>query len=121
MSFGIEFKLIEKLNSTKDNTFWINQCIDYANTNWDKYGYIYIFSCPSIFDNIEYAVRGYKWLWNRILSNLGVGRLVHHKHYGWTFYLQDTHRIWSQKDGVIAGKTWSLNRKFGHGRIKYLL
>lgn len=113
ISLGIEFKSVENLKSTKNITHWVTQCIDYANTNWDKHGYIYIFSCPSIFDKLSYTVQDKEWLWNRILSNLGIGRLVQHHIYGWTFYLQDSHRIWSQKDGIIAGKTWSLNRKLG--------
>lgn len=118
--FGIEFKLAEKLKDTKDKTLWIKQCIDYANTEWDNYGYLYIFSCPSIFDKLEYAVMGNQWLWNRILSNLGVGRLDMNNYHGWTFYLQDTHRIWSQKGGVASGKNWSLKRKFGRDSYKYI-
>ena len=118
--FGIEFKLEEKLKDTKDKTLWIKQCIDYANTKWDGYGYIYVFSCPSIFDKLEYTVQDKSWLWNRILSNLGVGRLDNHKNYGWTFFLQDTHRIWSQKGGVASGKNWTLKRKFGRDSFKHL-
>lgn len=118
VAFGIEFKSQDKLDSTKDKTLWIKQCIDYANTRWDEYGYLYIFSCPSIFDQLKYAVKDEGWLWNRILSNLGVGRLDNIKNYGWTFFLQDEHRIWSEKDGVVCGKKWSLKRKFGRSSFK---
>ena len=118
--FGIEFKLQENLKDTHDSTHWIKQCIDYANTKWDNYGYIYVFSCPSIFDKLDYAVQGNQWLWNRILSNLGVGRLDNHKYYGWSFFLQDTHRVWSQRDGVTSGKHWTLKRKFGRDSYKHL-
>lgn len=112
VSLGIEFKFTEKLASTKDKTLWLKQCIDYANTKWDDYGYIYVFSCPSISGENE-GIKGDPWLWNRILSNLGVGRLDYHVSYGWTFYLQDQHRIWSEKHGVVCGKHWDLKRKFG--------
>lgn len=117
---GVEFKLEEKLKSTKDKTLWIKQCIDYANTKWDNYGYLYIFSCPSIFDKLEYTVKGDQWLWNRILSNLGVGRLDKNDYNGWAFYLQDSHRIWSQKHGISYGKHWTLKRKFGRDSFKHL-
>lgn len=110
--FGIEFKCESKLESIKDNILWINQCIDYADTNWNKYGYIHIFSCPGIFDKLKRSLKDLP-LWNRLISNMGVGTLENHPRYGWTFYLQDSHRIWSQKDGVISGKHWSLKRKFG--------
>lgn len=118
--FGIEFKLAEKLKDTKDKTLWIKQCIDYANTNWDNYGYIYVFSCPSIFDKLEYSVQDKGWLWNRILSNLGVGRLDNHNYHGLTFFLQDSHRIWSEKGGVASGKKWTLKRKFGRDSYKHI-
>ncbi len=120
VSFGIEFKLEEKLKDTKDKTLWIKQCIDYANTNWDNYGYIYVFSCPSIFETLEYTFQDKSWLWNRILSNLGVGRIENHNYHGLTFYLQDTHRIWSKNGGVASGKHWTLKRKFGRDSFKYL-
>ncbi|NOT94192.1 hypothetical protein [Ferruginibacter sp.] len=113
ISIGIEFKSKEKLDGIKHTTHWIKQCIDYANTKWDNHGYIYVFSCPSILDE-----NNDKIYWNKILSDLGVGRLGYTKYYGWTFYLQDNHRIWSQKDGVIEGKKWSLLRKFGRDSFK---
>lgn len=113
--FGIEFKAKQNLKDTTHKTHWINQCIDYANTNWDKFGYMYIFSCPSVFENLGDVIKGEPWLWNRILSNQGVGRLDFNKYHGLTFYLQDTHRIWSEKGGVASGKVWSLKRKFGRG------
>lgn len=118
--FGIEFKLEEKLKGTKDKTLWIKQCIDYANTRWDNYGYMYIFSCPSIFGKLDQVIQGNQWLWNRILSNLGVGRLDNHKSYGWTFFLQDTHRVWSQREGIASGKHWTLKRKFGRDSFKHV-
>jgi len=117
---GIEFKLEEKLKDTKDKTLWVKQCIDYANTRWDNYDeYLYIFSCPSIF-YLDNVVKGDPWLWNRILSNLGVGRLDLDKNHGWTFYLQDSHRIWSENEGVAQGKNWALKRKFGRAGFKHI-
>lgn len=113
VALGIEFKLKEKLNGTKDSTAWMKQCVDYANTKWDNHGYLYVFSCPSIFDDLDHCSIGVPSLWNRFLSNLGVGRVAYNDFHGWTFYLQDTHRIWSERGGVASGKHWSLIRKFG--------
>lgn len=117
--FGVEFKLEEKLYGTKEKTAWISQCIDYANTKWDDFGYMYIFSCPSIFDKLRYTVGDEGWLWNRILSQQGVGRLDKVPNYGWTFFLQDQDRIWSESDGVVCGKRNNMKRKFGRSKLKF--
>ena len=114
IAFGVEFKSPDKLKSTNDTTGWFAQCIDYANTNWDSYGYINIFSCPRLFDDLTFAnVQDSRLLINRLFSNLGIGELYKHKNYGFCFYLQNSHLIWSEKRGVIGGKNWSLKRKFG--------
>jgi len=112
VAFGIEFKAKEKLDGLKASTHWVKQCIDYANTQWDSYGYIYVFSCPNIFEKDDEIYL------NRILSDLGVGVLRDNNYHGWTFYLQDRHRIWSEKDGICEGKKWSLIRKFGRDSFR---
>lgn len=114
VAFGIEFKSPNKLKSTTDKTHWLTQCVDYANTNWNDYGYIHIFSCPAIFDTLLHTnLPESQWLLNRLLSNMGIGELKQHSSYGWCFYLQNSHLIWSEKRGVVAGKTWTLQRTFG--------
>ena len=42
--FGLEYKNVERINGdTTKFTSWLGQCVDYANTKWDNYGYIYIY------------------------------------------------------------------------------
>lgn len=114
VALGVEFKSPDKLGSTTDKSHWMTQCVDYANTDWNNYGYIHIFSCPAIFESLQNAnVHEGIWLLNRLLSNMGVGELKHHPNYGWCFYLQDSHLIWSEKRGVVSGRVWKLRRTFG--------
>ncbi len=59
VAFGIEFKDTDrfaKSYDTKNLTQWLAQCIDYANTNWDNFGYLYIFCCPSLVDEVPESV-----------------------------------------------------------------
>jgi hypothetical protein len=111
--FGIEFKSPDKIKSTHDVTHWISQCVDYANCTWGDYKYIYILSCPGVFENYSGSlIKEGKWFIDRVISDMGVGQLMLHYKYGWCIYLQ-THLIWSENRGVISGKTWALKRKFG--------
>jgi hypothetical protein len=47
------------------------------------------------------------------MSHLGIGELRFDQRYGLTFFLQQSHRIWSQLNGVESGKSWSMEREFG--------
>jgi len=120
---GLEFKNNLRLKGdTKNYTKWLAQCIDYSHTEWGEYGYIYVFACPGLIEGLPYQTDvdptkndpdSIQWLLPRIMSQLGVGELKNSNKYGWTFYLQNEHRIWSQKEGVREGNRWSLTRKFG--------
>lgn len=115
-ALGIEFKDTARFRSnfdTKDFTKWLAQCIDYSNTRWGKYGYLYIFACPSITDNVPEHVLGNEQFVVNLMSQLGVGELKKLNKYGLTFILNGRHRVWSRNKGVEAGKSWNLLRKFG--------
>lgn len=116
--FGLEFKDMPNLDQkgdTTDFTKWFAQCVDYSNTNWNNYGYIFILTCPGITSSKFVQAVDSSWMLKRIMGHLGIGELVFLKNYGWSIILHDEkHRLWSQKNGVeTGGKTWNLTRIFG--------
>lgn len=115
--FGLEFKDLPNLDQkgdTKDFSKWLAQCVDYSNTYWNNYGYIYILTCPGITTSRFLQQVDASWMLTRIMAHLGIGELKFSNPYGWTITLSGQHRLWSQKNGVeMAGKSWNLQRCFG--------
>jgi hypothetical protein len=116
ITLGVEFKNDFRLRGDTNNyTKWLAQCVDYCHTIWGDYGYIYVFTCPSLVEGLPSIgdTNAVQWIVPRIMAPLGIGELKKHEQYGWTFFLQEAHRIWSEKEGVKEGKHWDLKRKFG--------
>jgi hypothetical protein len=112
--FGLEYKDVERIDGDTTNfTRWLGQCVDYANTKWDNYGYIYILTCPGIRTTEFIQKIDSNWMLARVMGHLGIGELKVLKNYGWSITLHDSHRLWSEIKGVESGKTWNLKRKFG--------
>ena len=115
-ALGIEFKDTLRLkDDTRNFTHWLGQCVDYASTEWDEFGYLYVFTCPGLGGGLrKYEAQGDgTQLLPRIMSCLGIGELRRSRFYGPTFYLHQSHRVWSKRRGVEEGRRWSLTRKFG--------
>lgn len=115
---GIEAKDHMQLSGAKGFTKWIAQCVDYANTKWESFGYIYIFAYPSLIKGVTKHLKltknsGVPWLLPRILAQLGIGELRHDDNTGLTFILNQSHSIWSKKHGVQEGKFRTMKRVFG--------
>ena len=116
VALGIEFKdTIRIAGDTTNYTKWLAQCVDYSHTKWSRFGYIFVFACPELIEGIPGRRHsgGAGWLLPRILGHLGIGELREVPNYGLTFFLHDSHRIWSEYQGVELGCHWSLRRKFG--------
>ncbi len=117
VALGVEFKDVARLRGDTTNfTSWLAQCVDYGNTNWNGFGYLHVFACPSLVDGVpgERAGPGSAvWILPRVMSHLGVGELREVERTGLTFLLQGSHRIWSETHGVECGARWSLKRHFG--------
>lgn len=115
--FGVEFKDMEafdKRGNTKDFSKWLAQCVDYANTDWDHYGYVYILTCPGIQTSAFVQAAYGQTFMPRFLAQLGVGELKLSRYYGWTITLHGDNRIWSEKNGVENNAArWNLKRTFG--------
>ena len=116
VALGIEFKDTERFSrnyDTKDFTKWLAQCIDYSNTAWNGFGYIYIFTCPNLTDGVSKSVIGEPMFVTNFMGQLGIGELKNLNQYGLSFVLHGHHRIWSARLGVEYGKHYTLKRKFG--------
>lgn len=116
VAFGIEFKDTIRFSEsydTKDFTKWLSQCIDYSNTEWKDFGYIYIFCCPSLIEGVPSHLVGSGMFLRNFLGQMGIGELTEEGRYGLSFLLHGHHRIWSQCGDVEMGKHWNLKRKFG--------
>ncbi len=116
VSLGIEFKDSERYFTnydTKNYTKWLAQCVDYTNTEWNDFEYIYIFTCPGILKDIPDNIIQDQMFFTHFFGQLGIGELTEIPGYGLTFALHNTHRMWSKNNGVEQAKTWSLKRKFG--------
>lgn len=116
VALGVEFKDVVRFSQnydTKNLTSWLAQCVDYANTQWDGYGFIYVFACPGLVDQVPPNVLGNDMFVCNFMGQMGVGELKKLKNSGLTFLLHCQHRIWSQTKGVEEGKNYNLVRKFG--------
>lgn len=121
-SLGIEFKNFRGFSHSfdmKDYTRWWAQCHDYAETDFDGHGYIFVFSYNG-FSHYRERLSNHTSaaLAIRFWGQLGVGELEPGVD-GWPkeesliFRLQD-HKIWSEAVGVCGGaRSWSMKRKFG--------
>lgn len=118
VALGIEAKDKMQLSGAKGFTKWIAQCVDYANTKWERFGYIYIFAYPSLIKGVTNNLKltkdsGVPWLLPRVLAQLGVGELRHDDNRGLAFILNQRHCIWSKKQGIKEGKFRTMKRVFG--------
>jgi hypothetical protein len=118
-SFGIEFKLAGNGDlqdfGTQDFTKWMAQTVDYTHVDWQGYGHLRIFSCPSPLtalpspsgrgDSIA-AISHFLW-------QLNVGELVKTKRWGWALIAQQDHVLWSEAHGVHQARKWSIRPRFG--------
>lgn len=116
VAFGVEFKDVVRLRGdTRNFTKWLAQCADYTNTNWDNYGYVFVFACPSIVDNIPTASDNeVARILNAVMGQLGIGELREDARYGWSLFLHGHHRLWSERKGVEEGRRYWLKRSFGN-------
>lgn len=121
-SIGLEFKNFRKFDpsiSMKDYTKWWSQCHDYAETNFDGHGYVYVFSYNGF---SHYRGRSPNTsasaFAERFWGRLGVGELEP-GFGGWprrpclTLRINGTNKIWTEVDGVRDGQRMSMERKFG--------
>ena len=118
---GIEFKdqsaFCDSFNF-KDYSAWMAQCIDYANTEWEGAGIVYVFAygCFNAVNNVKGG-----WMLERLCGRLGVGSLINARQnydqlppcLASLRFMLNGDCIWSGMDGLKKGRHWSMHRKFG--------
>jgi hypothetical protein len=102
-----------------DLTSWVAQAIDYAQVDWQGFGRLPIFMCPSPFTapifpdesmpHVESFASG-------LLGHFAVGFLTLYEGTGLTLAIQERHRLWSERYGVEQGRRWSMRPRIGHRR-----
>lgn len=112
-AFGVEFKRPPGSLDTNNFTRWAAQAVDYTHTDWDGYGRLMIFTCPAISPHLTIWGDRASGLVMRMLGQLGVGEIIETRHYGLTLMLHGSHRLWSERDGVVFGRQWTLRVKVG--------
>ncbi|MFT7671013.1 MAG: hypothetical protein ACI8X5_003728 [Planctomycetota bacterium] len=116
VALGIEFKDVVRLKGNTTNfTRWLAQCADYGNTTWRDFGFLYVFACPSLVEQLpgKSGPDSAAWIVPRIMGHLGIGELRVLDRYGLSFLLQDNQRLWSEQEGIKDGARYLLKRKFG--------
>jgi hypothetical protein len=121
-SLGLEFKNFRGFASSfdmKDYTRWWVQCHDYAETDFDGHGLIYVFSYNGFSHyrsrtKSESAAAFAERFWGR----LGVGELEpgfdgFQRRPSLTLRINGTNKIWTEDRGVRDGRRMSMERKFG--------
>lgn len=117
VTFGVEFKLPGPDAGTRAYTRWIAQAIDYTHVNWDGLGRLTILTCPGPalwLDRIQQdpARDPTTSLARRLTGQLGLGELVLRWYQGLTIAINGEH-IWSERHGVVRGRTWTVRPKTG--------
>lgn len=106
VAFGVEIK--KHHGETGDHCRHIGQSCDYANTEWDGFGFIYILTYPSIIPS-WISDAGFV---HRMAGRLGVGVIENSPLNGASILINE-HMIWSENTSVVDGRHWKLERKFG--------
>lgn len=117
---GLEFKWSGS-TVTRDATAAVAQAINYAHTEWEGHGRIYVFLCPGLMPGLSDRYQDRRvhdavryWL-VRLAAQFGVGELKQDPRYGrgLCLYHSGTHCLWCERDGVVEASRHALIPKFG--------
>jgi hypothetical protein len=113
-ALGLEFKSsrIQSGASWGDTVKWLAQSVDYSNTKWDRYGYIYTLVAGGI--NPIQRRRGSDFRYLQMLAaHLGVGELQIDRNEGLSIVFSGEHLLWTEVRGPIFARKHKLERKWG--------
>lgn len=109
--FGIEFKKTG-YRSLNHYMRWIAQAVDYTETEWDGYGRMSVFTCPTITEDCLYLKNeANAFFVTRLLGQFRIGELGYTASAGWILRMTGE-AYWSQYRGVY-GPPKSLIPKVG--------
>ena len=86
------------------------QSVDYANTCFDGFGYVYVFSYPDLTQG-HFNLRAQ--FYERFLGQLGVGFLRQWQNGSNLELRLKGHLVWSELQGPVEAARWKMERKFG--------
>lgn len=86
----------------------ISQAVDYANSYFPGFGYVYVFCFP---DPEQSSWGEFRIFYDRLVGQLGVGFLAYTSE-GLRLTLKG-HLIWQESTGPYEARRWSMERKFG--------
>jgi hypothetical protein len=119
---GLEFKNFRRFDPSldmKDYTKWYAQCHDYAETNFDDHGFVYVFSYNGFSHyRARFPNSPAPALAERFWGRIGVGELQpgfdgYPRKPSLILRINGTNKIWSEVAGVKDGQRMSMERKFG--------
>ena len=119
IALAVEFKALATRGTPgrTDLTAWMAQAIDYSYVEWDTFGRLPVFMCPSPFtENLSPNMSSIEPFATGLLGQYGVGFLTLYEGTGLSFVIQERHRIWSERYGTEHGRRWSLRPRVGHRR-----
>jgi hypothetical protein len=103
---GLEIKRGHQ--SIGEVTKQISQAVDYANSHFPGFGYVYVFCYP---DPEKSEWGQFRCFYDRLAGQLGVGFLGDLDN-GLRLTLKG-HLVWSESTGPYEAKRWSMKRRFG--------
>ncbi len=100
-AFALEFKRSKtSYEHLSKYTRWIAQSMDYAETDWDGYGYLTVFTCPSVLSSMPYLDDRTEFVLSRVMGQRDVGELGFTRE-GWVLRLTGEN-YWTQDDGIVC-------------------
>jgi hypothetical protein len=113
VAFGVEFKSQKIVDEAAmgDMSRWLAQSVDYANTEWDGYGFVFVLVAGGI--SVQDRRKAEWAQLCRLSAQLGVGELKEDKYDGMSIIFSGEHCAWSEVRGPVVAKTNPFIRKFG--------
>lgn len=110
-AFVVEFKrLSKKITSYRFNSEIMNQLIEYAQTEWEDFGYLPILGCGHTFENFYNEHRSIGGYAHFLGSYYNVGCLKRIDNQGLAIEYCGNRVLWTQVSGVLSGKVWAFKR-----------
>ncbi|MER5758932.1 hypothetical protein [Streptomyces sp. NPDC002082] len=111
-AFGIEFKSPDMPRYGLDPAYTA-QALDYTHIDWKGYGRLQVALCPSPLPiHRDEGISEYRIL-QSVLTHLGLMELAWLNGYGLALVVRGTHKIWTERTGVYAGRRWSVQPSLG--------
>jgi len=110
IAFAIELKNPNYGDETGACCKHFGQSFSYLETDWDGYGYLYVLTYPACLPS--FLCDRDRGFFHRLVGRIGIGFLSWN-HWNGISITVNEHTIWCKRLGVVEGRFWKLERKFG--------